>query len=82
MAGWNKARTKDGKTIYWLTPTLPSWALPELTVEEVVQEWVNLGGTEEQFDAKIQNDWNLTREQLKSNHLTGLMQLLNRKRAS
>lgn len=67
---------------YWDNPILPSWALPKLTVEEVLQEWVNLGGTEEQFDAKIQNDWNITRDQLKTNHLTGIMQLLNRKRAS
>jgi hypothetical protein len=82
MSGWNKARTKDGKTIYWKTPILPSWALPQLTVEEVVKEWVKMGGTEEQFDTKIQKDWSLTREQLQPNHLVGIMQLINKRKAS
>jgi hypothetical protein len=82
MAEWNKAKTKDNKMIYWKTPTLPSWALPKLTVEEVVEQWVKMGGTEEQFDTKIQKDFKLSRHQLQENHLIGLMKLLNNRKAS
>jgi hypothetical protein len=67
---------------YWDTPILPSWALPKLTVEEVLEQWISMGGTQEQFDQKIQKEWNLTREQLQENHLIGLVQLINRRKAS
>jgi hypothetical protein len=53
-----------------------------LTVEEVLEEWIKMGGTAEQFDAKIQKDWQLTQDQLKQNHLVGIMQLINRRKAS
>lgn len=26
--GWNRAKTKDGKQIFWMPPKLPTWALP------------------------------------------------------
>lgn len=67
---------------YWDSPILPNWALPEITVEEVLEKWIEAGGTEAQFDAKIQKEWNLTRDQLKPNHLTGILQLLNKRKAS
>jgi hypothetical protein len=38
MVGWNKAQTKDKKTIYWKTPTLPDWALPKPENYEKVEE--------------------------------------------
>lgn len=93
MSGWNKAMTKDKKTIYWKTPTLPSWALPPnekrqqeppkpLTVQEVLEAWVQKGGTEQQFDEKIQKEWNLSRDKLQQKHLYGLMALLNKRKAS
>lgn len=82
MNGWSKAQTKDRQTIYWKTPELPTWALPKLSVDEVLKEWVNMGGTPEQFDSKIQKDWKLTREQLQQNHLTGIMQLIKKRKAS
>lgn len=28
MNGWNRAKAKDGKLIFWSPPKLPSWALP------------------------------------------------------
>lgn len=67
---------------YWNTPALPTWALPKITVGEVLEKWINAGGTEEQFDEKIQKEWNLTREQLQENHLIGIIQLLNKRKAS
>lgn len=86
MSGWNKAMTKDKKTIYWKTPTLPSWALPanetKLTVKEVVERWKQEGGTEEQFNELIQRNWKISRDQLKQNHLVGIVALLNKRKAS
>lgn len=26
--GWNRAKSKDGKQIFWIPPRLPAWALP------------------------------------------------------
>jgi hypothetical protein len=37
MVGWNKAQTKDKKTIYWKTPTLPDWALPKPEGVELIK---------------------------------------------
>ncbi|MDR7875767.1 Rad52/Rad22 family DNA repair protein [Yersinia mollaretii] len=36
--GWNRASTKDKKTIYWTPPTLPAWALPLQKNDAVVRE--------------------------------------------
>ena len=80
MKGWNKAQTKDKKTIYWKTPQLPEWALPQLTVDEVLERWKTLGGTEEQFNEKIRISFDVTEhDKLKQNHLAGIMSLLDRK---
>lgn len=80
MKGWNKAQTKDRKTIYWKTPQLPEWALPQLTVDEVLERWKTLGGTEEQFNEKIRISFDVTEhDKLKQNHLAGIMSLLDRK---
>ncbi len=64
---------------YWDTPILPNWALPELTVTEVLELWTKAGGTEEQFDAKVKKEWGIDRSAMKQNHLTGIMQLLKNK---
>lgn len=77
MNGWNKAQTKDRKTIYWKTPLLPSWALPSESVDDILKLYITKGGTEERFDAYIQEQFNLTREELKPNHLVGLRKKLS-----
>ena len=83
MNGYKQAKTKDKKTtIYWKAPLLPDWALPQLTVEEVLEQWKEAGGTEEQFDEKIKKNWDIPRDQLKQSHLTGIIQLLNKRKAS
>lgn len=82
MSGWNKAKTKKNEVIYWKTPTLPSWALPTPTVEEVLDKWIQAGGTENQFDEKVKKEWNISREELQPNHLMGILQLLNKRKAS
>jgi len=62
---------------------LPMEEAPKhLTVQEVLEAWVQKGGTEQQFDEKILKEWNLTRDKLQQNHLYGLMSLLNKKKAS
>lgn len=80
------SKTKDGYiTGYWDTPQLPSWALPAKdqtpipTVEEVLEQWKALGGTEEQFNEKIKKDWNVTKEQLKAGQLVGLKKVMDAK---
>jgi hypothetical protein len=40
MVGWNKAQTKERKTIYWKTPTLPDWALPKNEGVELVKQLI------------------------------------------
>lgn len=51
MSGWNKATTKDKKTIYWKTPILPEWALPKNEPNPIlVAKWKTLGGAEQQFE--------------------------------
>lgn len=68
---------------YWDDPQLPTWALPKLTVEEVVEEWKQLGGTEEQFDAMVKKNFEgIQREQLQVNHLVGIAKLLKNRKAS
>ncbi|POD45910.1 hypothetical protein BKM15_26185 [Pseudomonas syringae pv. syringae] len=67
---------------YWDTPELPAWALPKLTVEDVIKEWIDVGGTESQFDDLIKKNWSIQRDQLKQNHLAGIVQLLNKRKAS
>jgi hypothetical protein len=84
MSGWSKAQTKDKKTIYWKIPQLPEWALPQLTVEEVLEGWTQLGGTEEQFNDYIKKSFSVTdHQQLQPNHLAGLQKTIEmRKKAS
>jgi Protein of unknown function (DUF1071). len=53
-----------------------------LTVQEVLEAWVQKGGTEQQFDEKIMKEWSLTRDKLQQNHLFGLMSLINKRKAS
>jgi hypothetical protein len=55
---------------------------PKFTVEEVVNQWVQAGGTEEQFDAMIQKNWKISRDKLQQNHLVGIVALLNKRKAS
>lgn len=69
-------------TGYWDDPILPNWALPEVTVEDVLKKWIQAGGTEEQFDAKVKKEWNISREELTQSQLTGLLQLLNKRKVS
>lgn len=33
--GWNRAKTKEGKQIFWTPPRLPSWALPAVAEKEI-----------------------------------------------
>jgi hypothetical protein len=61
---------------------LPMEEKEQLTIKEVVEQWIQAGGTEEQFDAKIKKEWNLTRDQLQPNHLIGIVALLNKRKAS
>lgn len=35
MNGWNRAKTKEGKQIFWTPPRLPSWALPTVAEKEI-----------------------------------------------
>ncbi len=30
VPGWNRAKLKDNSVFWWLPPTLPTWALPQL----------------------------------------------------
>lgn len=65
---------------YWDDPQLPHWALPQLTVDEVLERWKTLGGTEEQFNEKIRISFDVTEhDKLKQNHLAGIMSLLDKK---
>lgn len=75
MSGWNKAKTKKNEFLYWRTPGLPSWALPQITVEEVLNEWVEMGGTTEQFDQKLK-EYKVTRETVQLKHLLAIQSLL------
>ena len=84
MSGWNKAKTKDNKTIYWKTPALPDWALPggyekpqAPTLDEVLKEWKALGGNDEEFDNWIKKQWNISRDQLEPHQLLGLQKVIN-----
>jgi hypothetical protein len=62
---------------------LPMEEAPKpLTVEEVVDQWLKAGGTEEQFDATIQKNWKITRDKLQQNHLVGIVALLSKRKAS
>jgi len=67
---------------YWDTPLLPDWALPQLTVDDVLSEWISVGGTEEQFEEYIQKQFQITSKDLKQNHLTGLKKVIEKKKAS
>jgi hypothetical protein len=81
MSGWNKAKTKDNKFIYWKTPMLPDWALPQTTVNEVLEGWKQLGGTENQFDDYIKKNFSITdHQQLGPNHLAGLQKTIEMRR--
>jgi hypothetical protein len=62
---------------------LPMEEAPKLlTIEEVLKQWTDAGGTEEQFDELIQKNWNITRVKLQQNHLVGIVALLNKRKAS
>ena len=84
MSGWQKAKTKDNKWIYWKTPALPDWALPggyekptAPSLDEVLKEWKSLGGNEDEFDAYIKKQWNLKRDKLQETHLLAIMKTIN-----
>lgn len=72
----------DNKPMYWDNPVLPAWALPTLKVQDVLNEWIDKGGTAQQFDEKIKKEWGVTRNDLKQNHLKGLKTLLDKKKVS
>lgn len=62
---------------------LPMEEAPKyLTLEEVLKQWTDAGGTEQQFDELIQKNWNISREKLQQNHLVGIVALLNKRKAS
>ena len=85
MSGWSKAYDKkEKKNIYWKIPQLPEWALPQITSSEVLEEWKQLGGTEDQFNEYIKKNFSVTdHQQLKPNHLAGLQKTIElRKKAS
>lgn len=76
-----KAKIKEnGKDVwvqgYWDTPTLPEWAQPQLTVDDVVAQWIKVGGKEDQFDEYIEKTFNTTdREKLKPEHLAAIKKM-------
>jgi hypothetical protein len=83
MVGWNTAKAKVKKNskdeyqvIYWKTPTLPEWALPNYKVEDVLSLWKEKGSTEEVFDDYISKQFNVTRETIQQSHLESLMRKL------
>jgi hypothetical protein len=57
---------------YWDTPILPNWALPKYKTEDVIQMWVERGGSEEKFDEYITKNFNVSRDKLTQSHLAGL----------
>ncbi|MFH0068470.1 hypothetical protein [Peribacillus sp. NPDC056705] len=48
----------------------------------MLEQWKEARGTEEQFDEKIKKNWDIPLDQLKQSHLTGIIQLLNKRKAS
>jgi len=36
--GWNRAKAKDGKQIFWTPPRLPAWALPPIKPVEQMEQ--------------------------------------------
>lgn len=65
---------------YWDSPALPAWALPELTVEEVLEQWKETGGTENQFDEYIKKNFSVDRETIQRSHLVGLEKAIQKKK--
>lgn len=72
---------KAGIQGYWNDPILPNWALPTLTVEEVLKQWTEQGGTEQQFDEMLKTK-KTDRENVNHQILVGIKSLLDKKRAS
>lgn len=69
------------------TPELPDWALPPEykptvpTIDDVLKQWVEQGGTEEQFDQYIKKQWKVKdKTELKETHLIGLKKVLDMKK--
>lgn len=66
----------------WDDPALPEWALPAMKVDEVLNLWIEKGGTEEKFDNYIMENFKVGREGLKRSHLVGIKKRLEGKKAS
>lgn len=69
------------------TPKLPDWALPPEykptvpTIDDVLKQWVEQGGTEEQFDQYIKKQLKVKdKTELKETHLIGLKKVLDMKK--
>jgi hypothetical protein len=67
MVGWNKAQTKDKKTIYWKTPTLPDWALPKPEGVELIKVLIkelsgNLNITQNEAIATLKKKMGTTKD--------------------
>lgn len=67
---------------YWNSPMLPDWALPSLTTEDVLNEWVEAGGKEDEFDKYVQSKFNVSRDQLQPNQLAGIQQVVRRRKGA
>lgn len=69
----------------WNPPALPDWALPEasrpkkLTLKQVFDRWLDSGGTAEQFDAYINEQFKTDRNSLTQSQLQGLNHKLDLK---
>ncbi|MDF1510528.1 Rad52/Rad22 family DNA repair protein [Robertmurraya sp. DFI.2.37] len=80
MSGWNKAKTKDGKFLYWKTPTLPKWALPsedDSSKNILIAKWKTLKYPEEKFNEwyQSQTEKGVNSEQMESYLTKKLMEM-------
>jgi len=67
---------------YWNDPALPYWALPSMKVQDIVDEWIEGGGTAQQFDDYIKQNFNVDRNDLQNNHLIGIKKMLDKRKSA
>lgn len=89
MNGWNKARTKDGKTIYWQTPQLPSRALPDQdkkidsqSIGLIKTEWLKQGLKENALNAQLKKLYGSTITGLTSEQADDFLNKLKEKKGA